>query len=112
MSRRFIVALLAMLGAALPGLASDTPSDAARTATLLRTQRTAYLEALFASTRAAVPIETEDGVAIAMPSLEVVVARVGPDGKVLLGCVDSASAAKRFLEAPMEKGPTRAAVEK
>jgi hypothetical protein len=33
----------------------------------------------------------------------VLIARVGPDGKLVLACVDSAEAAKKFLEAPIEK---------
>ncbi|PYQ28409.1 MAG: hypothetical protein DMF56_16505 [Acidobacteria bacterium] len=34
---------------------------------------------------------------------EVLVARITPDGKAVLACVDSAEAAKKFLEAPIEK---------
>ena len=36
-------------------------------------------------------------------ALELLVARIGPDGKPVVACVDSAEAAKKFLEAPMEK---------
>ena len=36
-------------------------------------------------------------------SMEVVLARIGKDGKPILACVDSAEAAKRFLEAPVER---------
>jgi hypothetical protein len=35
--------------------------------------------------------------------MDVLVARIGPDGKVIIACVDSDAAAKRFLEAPIEK---------
>jgi len=35
--------------------------------------------------------------------MDVLVARIGPDGKVIIACVDSEAAAKRFLEAPIEK---------
>jgi len=34
---------------------------------------------------------------------EVLVARITPDGKAVLACVDSAEAAKKFLETPIEK---------
>ena len=46
-----------------------------------------------------------DGTVVAEPvsGMEVVVARVGPDGKLVLACVDSAEAAKRFLDAPIEQ---------
>ena len=36
-------------------------------------------------------------------TIEVIVARIGKDGKPILACVDSAEAAKRFLEAPVER---------
>ena len=39
---------------------------------------------------------------------EVLIARVGADGKLVFACVDSAEAAKRFFEAPVEKLPARA----
>jgi len=35
--------------------------------------------------------------------MDVLVARIGSDGKVIIACVDSEAAAKRFLEAPIEK---------
>jgi hypothetical protein len=38
-----------------------------------------------------------------LEGVEVLIARVGPDGKLVLACVDSAEAAKKFLEAPIEK---------
>ena len=34
---------------------------------------------------------------------EVLLARITPDGKTVMACVDSAEAAKKFLEAPIEK---------
>jgi|ERR1051325_1117559 hypothetical protein len=36
-------------------------------------------------------------------TMEVLIARIGPDGKPVLACVDSAAAAKKFLEAPIER---------
>jgi len=43
--------------------------------------------------------------------MEVLIARIAPDGKPVLACVDSAEAAKKFLEAPIERAG-RAAKEK
>ncbi|HUP61035.1 MAG TPA: hypothetical protein VNA69_11505 [Thermoanaerobaculia bacterium] len=46
------------------------------------------------------------------PSIEIIVVRIGADGKPMYACVDSAAAAKRFLEAPLEKINVREAREK
>jgi hypothetical protein len=35
-------------------------------------------------------------------SIELVIARIGPDGKLIKACVDSEAAARRFFEAPAE----------
>jgi hypothetical protein len=50
---------------------------------------------LFAATNAAGEPQF-DGV-------EVLLVRIAPDGKPVMACVDSAEAAKKFLEAPIEK---------
>lgn len=46
-----------------------------------------------------------DGTTVSAPisGVEVLVARIGRDGKPVLACVDSAEAAKRFLEAPIDQ---------
>jgi len=46
-----------------------------------------------------------DGTVVDVPisGMEVLVARIGPDGKLVLACVESAEAAKRFLEAPIDQ---------
>ena len=46
-----------------------------------------------------------------LEGMEVLVARIAPDGKAVMACVDSAEAAKKFFEAPIEK-TGRAAKEK
>ncbi len=38
-----------------------------------------------------------------IPAVEVVVVRIGADGKPLYACVNGAAAAKRFLDAPAER---------
>lgn len=60
------------------------------------------LAELFAALAAEPSIETEDGVS-APGHLEVVVARIGTDGKPVKACVDSPEAAERFFKAQIEK---------
>lgn len=55
--------------------------------------------------------ETENGVSAPMGPTEVVVVRIGTDGKPVLACVDTEEAARRFFDAPVEKLPTRKAQE-
>ena len=62
----------------------------------------ATLEEVFAVSAEAKSIETEDGVSAA-GHLEVVVARIGADGKPVQACVDSPEAARRFFKTPIEK---------
>ena len=63
----------------------------------------ATLEETFAVSAEAKSIETEDGVSATVGPIEVVVARIGPDGKPVMACVDDLQAARRFFKAPDEK---------
>jgi hypothetical protein len=63
---------------------------------------TITLAELFAMLAAEPSIETENGVS-APGHLEVVVARIGTDGKPVNACVDSPEAAERFFKAQIEK---------
>lgn len=66
------------------------------------------LAELFAVPTGDPSIETEDGVS-APGHLEVVIARIGADGKPVMACVDNPEAARRFFDAPIEKlSPKRA----
>ena len=56
-------------------------------------------------------IETEDGVSAAVGPIEVVVARIGPDGKPVMACVDDLEAARRFFKAPSEQQAPKQAKE-
>ena len=47
--------------------------------------------------------EKSDAVPPQPEHVELLIARIGPDGKPVLACVDGAEAAKKFLEAPMER---------
>ncbi|HYC87607.1 MAG TPA: hypothetical protein VEO54_00220 [Thermoanaerobaculia bacterium] len=48
-------------------------------------------------------IETDDGETVTAFAMEVVVARIGPDGELIKGCVGSAEEARKFFAAPIEK---------
>ena len=61
---------------------------------------------------AASPVRTDTGVSVTLPVMEVVIARIGSDGKPVLACVDTEAAARRFLEAPPDRLPAGAAKEK
>jgi hypothetical protein len=71
----------------------------------------ATLEETFAVSADAKSIETEDGVSAAVGPIEVVVARIGPDGKPVMACVDDLEAAKRFFKAPVEQQAPKQAKE-
>jgi hypothetical protein len=60
------------------------------------------LAELFAMMATEPSVETENGVS-APGHLEVVVARIGTDGKPVKACVDSPEAAERFFKAQLEK---------
>lgn len=88
-------ALIAIFIAAWPAAAAIAASDETCTRETLRPVAApahAQIYALFEKTNEGPPL---DGV-------EVLIARIAPDGKPVLACVDSAAAAKKFLEAPIE----------
>jgi hypothetical protein len=47
--------------------------------------------------------EKSDAAPAQPDGLELLIARIGPDGKPVLACVDGAEAAKKFLESPIDK---------
>jgi hypothetical protein len=66
------------------------------------------LAALFAAHNADAPeVVTADGVNVPAGTFEVLVARIGTDGKPVLACVDTEAAAKRFLDAPAGSLPAK-----
>ncbi len=103
MFRNSLGALLIAGALAPQAVASD---DTCLTAAHANPARPIGIEALF-STLPAVPIETETGVSLEGWSVEVLIARIGPDGKITMACVDSAESAKRFFEAPVERIPMK-----
>ena len=60
------------------------------------------LTALFARSESHLVIDTETGEVAPMGPPDVLMARIDSDGKVVVVCVDSEVAARRFLEAPVE----------
>ena len=56
--------------------------------------------------------ETPTGVTAAFDTMEVVLASVGEDGKVVLSCVDSQESVRRFFEAPPARVQSTAPKEK
>jgi hypothetical protein len=55
--------------------------------------------------------ENANGITAGPSQVDVIVARIGTDGKLVKACVDSEAAARRFLEAPIEKVEGRKAKE-
>lgn len=104
MSRRISV-LMAVAALAVSSLvyAADRASDTECTRQVKVQQGAAprTLEEVFVSAQAE-SIETEDGVSAMVGPIEVVVARLGPDGKPVMACVDDIKAARRFFKAPVE----------
>lgn len=107
MSRRTLVAIAAMALIAAPlAHAERKAADEACTpdATAARTQSEALdLHALFAR-----QAEVVDATTIRPAGMDVLVARIGEDGKPVIGCVSTEEAARRFFASRQ----TRSAEEK
>ena len=69
------------------------------------------LASLFAAAEEEETIDVIDGESSGTVPMEVVVARIDADGKLVLSCVDNEAAAKRFLKADLEKLATKEAKE-
>lgn len=76
--------------------------------TLLRPE----LAAIFPDLSHGAVVQTTDGLIASGGATEVVIARIGPDGKVVLGCVDTETAARRFFDAPADRLPVARGQEK
>jgi hypothetical protein len=93
--------------------AADAATDATATVAMevALPAPTITLKALFAASATEEVIDVVDGVAFGMEAMEVMVARIDPDGRVLTACVDSEKAARAFLDAPVDKVATKTAKE-
>jgi hypothetical protein len=100
MSRRFHAALAIVTFAAAGFAHAESASDRACTRDGVAHLVPAHdeLTALFARSEAQTMV-TKNGTIAPMGPPEVLLARVGPDGKIAIVCVDSETAARHFLEA-------------
>ena len=92
--RSAVAALLSLL--ALTAGASELP----RERELPRLESRLDLRALFAIAPGVLS-DDENGIMVGPLSVEVIVAQIGPDGKLIKSCVHSEEAAHRFLEKPV-----------
>jgi hypothetical protein len=112
MSRRLQVALAMMALATAVAIHAESPAEraCAREGVTRLTPARAQLLALFASpaTDGESPvIETPTGSSAPMGPVEVVLARIGPDGKPVISCFNNEAAARAFLDAAPEDLPVR-----
>ncbi len=109
MNRRTLVVAVV---AALMMTASADAKDPARSpeAALPHSERPLALRALF-DRAPGVVFEDANGITAGPFQVDVIVARIDTDGSLVKACVDSEEAARRFLEAPIEKVAGRRAKE-
>ena len=98
MTRRLLAVAAVLVLTALSARAAD-PARSREAA--LPLEESAGLRALF--DLAPGVIETQDGITATAFAIEVLVARIGPDGKLIKACVSSHEEARQFLAAPIEK---------
>jgi len=102
MSRgRYLAIVVMTVAAALTARSEESADRGCTRDALPRLSAPARLADLFAARRGSV--ETADGVASRDGATEVVVARIGADGKPVMACVDNEEAARRFLALPVTK---------
>jgi hypothetical protein len=99
MTRRLLAVAAVLILTALSASAADPARS--REAAAVPLEESAGLRALF--DLAPGVIETEDGETVSAFAMEVVIARIGPDGELIKACVSSHDEAKKFLTAPIEK---------
>jgi hypothetical protein len=99
MSRRLYVVPFAfsLLLASLPATASDRACTREALPQARVAPRIDVLAAVFDARQVADPTS---GKVTTIETTEVVIARIGADGKLVLACVDTKDAARRFLEIP------------
>lgn len=103
MSRRYLAvpALLAL--AAFPALASEGSDAGEVRDSIARMSPRIELTQLFARMNDGVSMVTADGVNMPHGAMEVVVARIGTDGKLVTSCVDTHEKAERFFRVSVKK---------
>ncbi|HET8796519.1 MAG TPA: hypothetical protein VFO89_02455 [Thermoanaerobaculia bacterium] len=96
MLRKLVGAVLSSLLIVLPSAASD---DRCLTASDMENLHFESAAPLFPTAPAEIH-ETAAGTFLRTSIPEVLVARIGADGKLVISCVDSAEAVKRIMESP------------
>lgn len=106
MNRRtlVVVAAVAIMSA------SAHANDSAREAALPLAEKPLELRAMFDHAPGVIT-ENENGITAGPMQVDVIVARIDSDGTLVKACVDSEAAARRFLDAPIEKVEGRKAKE-
>jgi hypothetical protein len=103
MFRRLLVAVASLALAAPLAHAQEAAARLPLRESIARMTPRVDLTELFARLgRNADTVETADGVNSRTIVMEMVVARIGADGKPVMACVDNAAAAQRFFEASLE----------
>ena len=100
MNRRTLV--VAVLVALATASAHAADAAHAREIALPQAERPMALQALF-DRAPGVVTEDANGIMTGPLQVDVIIARIDADGKLVKACVDSEAAARRFLEAPIEK---------
>lgn len=103
MSRRYFAVPVVLALAAFPAAASERGDSAAIRESMARMTPRIELAQLFARMNDGVSTVTADGVNMPHGAMEVVLARIGTDGKVVTSCVDTLEAAERFFKVPLKK---------
>lgn len=106
MSRRIFVvpAVLAFALAPLAHAADQSVQQDSVRASIARLAPRIELTELFARIAdAGASFDTGDGVSAPMAATEMLVARLGADGKPLMVCVDNEESARNFLDASLER---------
>jgi hypothetical protein len=96
MSRRRFAAAVVLTLSALTAGAQDAPHGQARA----EARAPFDLRSLFALSPGVIS-DDENGIMVRAFSVEVVVAQITPDGKLIKACVNSEEAARRFLDKPV-----------
>jgi hypothetical protein len=102
MSHRIFISTAFAFALAVPAQALDSDMSCTPREVRQRERTTVQQLSVMFPTEPVI-VESSTGVTAYGSSMEVLVARIGPDGKPVLACTDSMEAAKRFLEAPAER---------
>jgi hypothetical protein len=110
--RRSVPVVLVLCLFAVPAVLGEAPPPQVAAAAAVAADNPmipAPLAALFESVaaEAKVTIHPDGSGSVPAAMVEVVVARIGPDGKLVTACVNDAAQAKRFFAAPVHEQKQR-----